>query len=153
MKRLVFLDVDGVLNDLTVLSTRRELGDAHLTNLKALVAATRCELVLSSTWRIFEEHKAALRIKFVEHDIPLWISETPIFESKFEIIPRRNEIKHWLKTNMNEPAKVVVIDDEKDADIKNHNIPNITDKFVHTCMNHGLTSSHVSDVINFFNNI
>lgn len=153
MKKLVFLDVDGVLNDLTVLSTREELGDDHLINLKALVAATGCELVLSSTWRIFEEHKAILRIKFTEHNIPLWISETPIFTSKFEIIPRRNEIIQWLIDNVNGETKVVVIDDENDADITNHNIINVKDKFVHTCMNNGLTYAHVQDAIDFFNNI
>jgi len=49
MRKIVFLDVDGVLNDLHVLSTRSELGTEHLLNFKSLVLATKCEIVLSSS--------------------------------------------------------------------------------------------------------
>lgn len=151
MRKLLFLDVDGVLNDLTVLSTREELGQHHLQNLKAIVAVTKCDIVLSSSWRILEEWKMTLRVAFEQHDIPLWIDQTPRLNSEdFSIIPRREEIILWLKDNINEDALVAVLDDEWDANLKNHDLPNIKDKFVHTCMNYGLTENHVQEVISFF---
>jgi hypothetical protein len=151
MRKLLFLDVDGVLNDLQVLSTREELGQKHLQNLKAITAVSKCDIVLSSSWRILEEWKMTLRVAFEQHDIPLWIDQTPRLTSEdFSIVPRSEEIILWLKDNINEDALVVILDDESDADLKNHGLPNIKDKFVHTCMNFGLTENHVQDVISFF---
>lgn len=153
MRKIVFLDVDGVLNDLTVLSTREELGTRHLQNLKMLVAATKCDIVLSSSWRILDDWKTTLRIAFEQHEIPLWIDETPQLKSDdFSIVPRREEIILWLQSNVQDDAVVVVLDDESDANIESHNLPNIKNKFIHTCMNHGLTSDHVSEAIVFLQN-
>lgn len=153
MRKILFLDVDGVLNDLHVLSTREELGKDHLLNLKMLVAATKCDIVLSSSWRILDEWKTTLIVAFEEHNIPLWIDQTPrITSNDFSIVPRREEIIMWLEQNVNEDVLVVVLDDEDDANIKNHNLPNVKDKFCHTCMNHGLTSSHVQEAIDFLKN-
>jgi len=151
MRNLIFLDVDGVLNDLTVLSTREELGNHHLQNFKLVVAVTKCEIILSSSWRILDEWKHTLRCAFEEHQIPLWIDQTPRLTSKdFSIVPRRDEIILWLKENVKENAKVAVLDDESDANITDHNMPNITAKFFHTCMNHGLTQNHVQEIVDFF---
>jgi hypothetical protein len=153
MRKIIFLDVDGVLNDLHVLSTREELGKDHLLNLKMLVAATKCDIVLSSSWRISNEWKTILRVAFEEHGIPLWIDQTPrLTNDDFSTIPRRQEIIMWLEHNVSEDALVVVLDDEWDADIKNHNLPNVKDKFCHTCMNYGLTPNRVQEAIDFLKN-
>ncbi len=152
MRKIIFLDVDGVLNDLQVLSTREELGTHHLQNLKMLVAATKCDIVLSSSWRILDDWKVTLQTAFAEHDIPLWISETPsIRKEDFSITPRSEEIIQWLENNCEE-AVVIVLDDESDANIKNHNLPGVKDKFIHTSMNNGLTVDHVNEAIEFFKN-
>jgi hypothetical protein len=66
-----------------------------------------------------------------------------------EIIPRSREIISWLVDNSINNAKVVVLDDEADACIKNHDLPTIQDKFIHTCMNFGLTSDKAQEAINF----
>lgn len=150
MRKILFLDVDGVLNDLNVLSTREELGESHLINFKNIVSTTNCEIVLSSTWRLFPETKSRLETAFVKHNIPLWTGETPVLKSTdFSLVPRKNEILMWLESNVSEVAKVVVIDDESDANLAGHKLPNITDIFIHTCMNHGLTASHVKNAVNF----
>jgi hypothetical protein len=150
MRKIVFLDVDGVLNDLKVLSTREELGKNHLLNFKSLVAATNCEIVLSSSWRVIEDWKQTLKFAFQEHNIPLWKSETPRIKNNIEIIPRRNEILLWVNENINSPAKLLVLDDESDANIAGHGLNDIIDKFIHTSMNTGLTVDHVNEAINFF---
>lgn len=146
MRKLLFLDVDGVLNDLTVLSTREELGSHHLKNLKMIVAASRCEIVLSSSWRILDRWKEKLKVALTEHEIPLWIDQTP----RLSLAPRREEIILWIKENVNCAASVVVLDDESDANIKNHQLDSVSDKFIHTCMNHGLTSEKAQIAIDFF---
>lgn len=151
MKKLLFLDVDGVLNDLEVLSTKDELGIHHLENLKSIVKSSGCEIILSSSWRVFEEWKTTLKIAFKQYDIPVWIDQTPQIRSEdFSIVPRKNEIIQWLKENINCSASVVVLDDESDADISGHGLQYIKDIFIHTCMNKGLTSEKAQKAIDFF---
>lgn len=150
MRKILFLDVDGVLNDMNVLSTREELGESHLINFKNIVSASNCEIVLSSTWRLFPETKSRLETAFVKHNIPLWTSETPELKSiDFSLVPRKNEILMWLEENVKENAKVLVLDDESDANLVGHSLTNIEDKFIHTCMNHGLTEVHTKIAIEF----
>lgn len=152
MRKILFLDVDGVLNNLQVLSTKEELGRDHLLLLKSIVNVTNCEVVLSSSWRILEEWKNTLKHAFTEHNIPFWISETPQLKGEnFCIVPRKNEILLWLTENVTENTKVVILDDESDADISGHTLSHINDKFIHTCMNHGLTSSHTKMAIEWLN--
>lgn len=143
MRKIIFLDVDGVLNDNEVLSTREELGEHHLINLKSLVAATRSEIVLSSTWRHYSEEQIILKTAFIEHNIPMWIDQTPDL-----LMPRGYEITQWLKNNVTE-ARVLILDDDNEADIKS--LPNVQHKFIRTCMEQGLTYNHVQEAIEFFN--
>lgn len=151
MRKLLFLDVDGVLNDLQVLSSRNELGENHLKNLQMITSATQCEIVLSSTWRLFPESQNTLKVAFVEHNIPIWIDITPrIIPQNLSSVERNKEITLWLEQNVNTQCKVVVVDDESDACL--NKIPDhITHKFIHTSMNTGLTSTHALDIIHFFN--
>ena len=152
MRKILFLDVDGVLNDLQVLSTREELGENHLLQFKKIVVETNCEVVLSSSWRILEEWKTRLKEAFVKHNIPFWISETPQLKGEnFCIVPRKEEILLWLNENVIQNSKVLILDDENDADITGHSLVHIKDKFIHTCMNHGLTIDHAKVAIEFLN--
>ena len=53
--KVIFLDVDGVLNsekDLLEAKGKSELFDRPLTLLKELVESTKAKIVVSSTWRI-----------------------------------------------------------------------------------------------------
>jgi hypothetical protein len=151
MRKLLFLDVDGVLNDLQVLSSRNELGEVHLKNLQMITSATQCDIILSSTWRLFSEHQNTLKVAFSIHNIPLWIDVTPrIIPQNLSCVPRNQEINAWLVENVNTSAKVVVVDDESDARLTtSHNL--IKHTFIHTSMNTGLTDIHAHDIIRFFN--
>lgn len=148
MRKILFLDVDGVLNNL---QSNEELCDINLNNLKTVVKFSNCEIVLSSTWRLFDEFKFNLKLAFEQNDIPLWKDQTPrIISDNFQVTPRRDEIISWLKSNIFEDCIIVIVDDESDANIKNHQLHNIKDKFIHTDINSGLNSNDVIEIINFF---
>jgi hypothetical protein len=148
--KLLFLDVDGVLNNLEVLSASRgsdPLGESHLKLLKILVAVTGCDIVLSSTWRLFPESMDILKIAFEEHGIPVWIDTTPELRTG----RRADEILKWIESNVTVPAVAVGIDDDEDIDIGNdHGLP-VKFKPFRTSFDHGLTSEIVKDIIEWFN--
>lgn len=146
--KLLFLDVDGVLNNLEVLSQSRssDLGEGHLRLLKTLVAAAGCDIVLTSTWRLFPESQMTLRVAFEEHGIPVWIDATPHITS----VRRAEEILSWLRNNTNKPVVAVGIDDDEDIDIGNdHGLP-VKFKPLKTDFVKGLTASVVQEAIDWF---
>ena len=55
MKKVVFLDIDGVLNSTRTLYEDISLEDDLILNLKELVNKTWAKIVLSSSWRLFTE--------------------------------------------------------------------------------------------------
>lgn len=147
MDKILFLDVDGVLNNLKILNERGSypLGCRQLSLLKLITANTCCEIVLSSTWRLYEDHKKALREAFEAHLVPLWVGETPDLGTRV----RRDEILSWL-IGYTEPAKVVILDDDKDAMLVNAPSRFKERLFVHTDFDHGLTLDHAESILEFF---
>lgn len=147
--KLLFLDVDGVLNNLEVVNSQRggdPLGVNHLALLKTLVSATDCQIVLSSTWRLYPSSMEALRIAFAEHEIPDWIGATPDLRTG----RRADEILYWLRLNVMEPTVVVGIDDDEDIDIGNdHGLP-VKFKPLRTNFDHGLTAEIVQEAVDWF---
>jgi len=147
--KLLFLDVDGVLNNLEVVNSQRggdPLGQDHLRLLKTLVSTTQCQIVLSSTWRLFPESLASLKVAFAEHDIPVWIGATPELRTG----RRADEILQWIKSNVTVPAVAVGIDDDEDIDIGNdHGLP-VRFKPFKTDFDHGLTADIVQEAVNWF---
>lgn len=150
MDKILFLDVDGVLNNAKILRHESQfgLGCKQLSLLKLITQQTCCEIVLSSTWRLYDEHKEALRNAFDAHLIPLWVDVTP----DLGIVQRRDEILSWLvgHSHLLEPAKVVVLDDDKDAMLINVP-PRYQERlFVHTNFDDGLTLDHAESILEFF---
>lgn len=136
-KPWIFLDVDGVLNhrDAFIAQVAAGRPSTHaiaaecLDVFKAFQSATGGDVVLSSTWRMWEPNKDVLR----GHGLT-WVGQTPYLGSR----PRRDEIRAWLAEH--DPRRerpVIVIDDGKDADLQRP-----WAHFVHTDMNHGLTHQH-----------
>lgn len=147
--KLLFLDVDGVLNNLEVVNSQRggdPLGSNHLSLLRTLVSATDCQIVLSSTWRLFPDSLNSLSLAFVEHGIPEWIGVTPELRTG----RRADEILRWLEINVTKPTIAVGIDDDEDIDIGNdHGLP-VKFKPLKTDFDHGLTSDIVQRAIDWF---
>lgn len=142
MKRLLFLDVDGVLNNIP---SNLELSPDSLNLLSNVIAKTNCNIVLSSTWRLYSETRSELESAFLDHKIPKWTSVTPYINSQ----PRSEEIISWLLENSNEPTNVVILDDDKDAEIKN-DLDFIKCNFIYIDPNFGFTINDAKKVIELF---
>ena len=141
--KILFLDVDGVLNNKTVLSEKGLFGicDNMLELLSQIIKETNAKIVLSSTWRLYP--KAIEELKFKFHPMKL-----EIFDQTIEIKPkklsllveRKEEINEWLERN--EVDNFAILDDDPDAEIKGH--------FFKTNFETGLTQQITNEVINHF---
>ena len=60
MKKVIFLDIDGVLNSSRTLHEDISLEDDLISNLKELVDKTGAKIILSSSWRLSTEAVATL---------------------------------------------------------------------------------------------
>lgn len=148
IRPLIFLDIDGVLNNHATIaaskgsdSSLHSIDPACQARLQAFIDETQAEVVLSSTWRLFDNAREALR------DIGLsWIGMTPDLNrlpdanGLWTEKPRSSEILAWLHAHpecANRPT--FIIDDDGDARVWDH--PNVV--FIHTQFSTGLTDSHV----------
>jgi hypothetical protein len=142
--KVIFLDIDGVLNDgFTILGTGKDFPTKdHLDCLRAIVDATEAQIVLSSSWRYhksdFNDAKNALR------NVGLAIMD------KTKLLPkgRGAEISEWLSRHP-EVDSYVILDDHNDsytnfsADQQEH--------LVLTEFSLGLLQEHVQQAINILN--
>lgn len=140
MKRLLFLDVDGVLNNI---KSNLDLYPESLKLLSNVVAKTKCNIVLSSTWRLYPETRAELEAAFLEYKIPKWIGFTP------ELRYRHEEITKWLLENVSEPTNIVILDDDGDAKLQK-DVELVKASFVRTSFDSGFTFDHAQKVISLF---
>ena len=90
-ERILFFDVDGVLN-----VNCRQLDPRAIEQLKRLLRVTRARIVLSSDWRLWPKFKEQLRLQFIAQGLPEWVDETPVL-ARHESRPW--EIWLWLRRN------------------------------------------------------
>jgi HAD domain in Swiss Army Knife RNA repair proteins len=105
--KIIFLDIDGVLNNTHTENPRKfpYIVDPELVErLKALLTATGAQIVLSSTWRYDPVGLLAAE----HHGIP-FIDATPDLPEK----ARRDEIRQWISDHGG-VERFLVIDDEDD---------------------------------------
>lgn len=148
--KLLFLDIDGVLNDLEVVNAlpriKDSLGERQLRLLKTLVSEAGCDVVLISTWRRLPDSLATLGVAFQKHGIPMWIGVTPHLRTG----RRADEILSWMKENVSVPVVAVGIDDAEDIDIgDDHGLP-VRFKAFKTDFDHGLTTEIVQAALGWF---
>lgn len=115
MKPVLFLDIDGVLNSEAWYRRRpkgpwceaREFDPEAMWLLKAVVAMSDCEIVVSSSWRIGRklEELQKLLIGF-----PV-IGKTPELDSRE--VGRGAEVDHWLRNNRSR-TRYAIVDDGSD---------------------------------------
>ena len=117
MKRIIFLDIDMVLNDTAFLRAAydgaimlaRDVGDAKLIDpvrverLNRIIAETGAEVVISSSWRIQHPHPGVANLLAERGFVGTVIGETPGNESRSAAI--RSAI------DRHKPGRWVVIDD------------------------------------------
>jgi hypothetical protein len=138
--KVIFLDVDGVLNNVADINRGVELEDSKLALYSHIVKSTDAITVLSSSWRLsandFDEVESALLFYDVKiHDVtptlPRYMYGTPA--------SRASEVQKWI--DINHPEKFVVIDDVDDS------LHIFGDKFVKTDFSEGLTDEIANKVI------
>jgi hypothetical protein len=105
--KVIFLDIDGVLNCHKTPNPRKfpyVIGDGLLARFRQLIERTGASAVLSSTWR----YDPAGIFSAKRYGVP-FIDITPDMPNE----PRCKEILEWLR-NHPEVTRYVVIDDEDD---------------------------------------
>jgi len=143
--KIIFLDVDGVLNTPKLLKRFGfDFIDPILVALVArIVKETEAKIVLSSTWRIEEKNKEMVRVALAEHGLEIFDC-TPVITKSFSEggwTRRHEEIQSWI--DQNTVTKFAIIDDFDDA--------NIEGSFFQTDENIGLTVSIAENIIRHFN--
>jgi len=146
MNKLLFLDVDGVLNNAEMVrrAGRFALGCQQLSLLKMITAATCCKIVLSSNWRLDDEYLDTLRKAFDSHLVPHWTAQTP----DLGFVRREDEIKTWLEGFL-EPAIVVILDNDRTAYVTNPPERFNPCIFIPTDFEAGLTLAHAEAIMEF----
>jgi hypothetical protein len=150
MSKVLFLDVDGVLNNIQTLLQAAAVGefnpicDLSLSILKNIVQKTNCQIVLSSSWRLSEKNLNKLKLSFDKIGLVI-CGQTP------DLIGARHlEIESWIESHIHHPALVAVLDDDGDAKIKTIS-KNIQEIFFQTSRLIGLDQTIADKMIEFFN--
>jgi HAD domain in Swiss Army Knife RNA repair proteins len=153
--KVVFLDIDGVLNSKKTLNPRNfpyVVDPKLLRRLELLLERTGAKVVLSSTWR----YDPIGRLAANHWGIP-FIDTTPDMPKQ----PRRDEIVAWLRDHA-DVTRYVILDDEDD---ELDDLPlfqpsattGLTDKLIEGAANYLLGASdrdmRCSAVKRFFQNI
>jgi hypothetical protein len=113
----LMLDVDGVLNRCA--ASGFGLEEDKLELLKRIVTATKCRLILSSSWREYPTKRRQLiaalgaRGMFLSDLTPVLVTDAEAGSRIARARPRWEEIKAWLNDN-SETTRFVILDDEKD---------------------------------------
>lgn len=134
---VLFLDFDGVLNTPKSWIARGPdaLDDDKLSRLHQVVQATKCKVVVSSSWRIL--HSLAELQAFLMLDSSVVIDVTP---RKLDLWRRDEEIKAWLADHP-EVDKFAVVDDESS------DLTGVEGRLVKTDTNTGLQEQHIDQLI------
>lgn len=159
--KIIFLDIDGVLNNADYYKTK-DLSTHHneqshfdtknVSALNKIISETNAKVVLSSAWRLIKSVDETNQL-FKEIGIKAEVisaTESLHYKDTFKLAPRGLEILKWIKDNhrtlKNGLENYVIIDDEDDIlDIQEGHFLQVDDKV-------GLTESNADEVIDFLNN-
>lgn len=117
--KIIFLDIDGVLNSQDWFRRRipckpdadrdefihNQLDPIAISRFKKLIEDTGAAVVLSSTWRRWEDDRRILNERGIT-----WIDCTPHFPGEL----RGKEIEAWLDENELEVERYCILDDDSD---------------------------------------
>lgn len=155
--KIIFLDVDGVLNNTRTAETFEDyifVSDEKIELLKEIVDKTDAKIVLSSSWRRGWQAKDnnprcahdevrlfnAFELKLGEHGLHL-MGYTP------HLWHRGKEIARWLEDWTGESIESFVILDDLDKEfLKPH-----SNRLIQTKISEGLTKDHVEQAVSILN--
>lgn len=143
--KIVFLDVDGVLNsdefDKWLQDNHMKkyygyelLDQKAILNLQDIVFTTGAEIVLSSSWRLSKSCSERLRQQLLPYGLQ-FVDRTVSIPHK----DRGEEIKEWLSRHPNVTHFVILDDEFEMAGLEEH--------FVQTDFNTGLLPHHTEKAI------
>jgi hypothetical protein len=148
--RVIFLDVDGVLNNSDFFSRisnadKQELYDPDsVETLNKIVDQSKARLVISSTWRLLHPYttlRAIFRRNGIRGTILDYTPElTYVEESLVKRRERGHEIQQWLDDQEVKPDGFVILDDDSDMA---HLLPSL----VKTSFARGLQEEHIEPVL------
>lgn len=114
--KLLFLDVDGVLNSRA--AGIHGLKQVHVDELVRIIKATGCKIVLSSGWRL--PTLAQTRKSVFGRDLRELDSGLLVLNSVIDVTPegdsRAKEIRAWLAYTDHNVQQYIVLDDEEVQD-------------------------------------
>lgn len=161
--KVIFLDVDGVLNSLDDLKIYREknniqgcilydhVEDRPLKLLREIIDVTDAKIVISSSWRLgyLRNHKETihdslfnkLENRLKDYDITIY-DVTPSLPYGYE---RGDEIHKWLEDHT-DVENFIIFDDDSDMSIYSS-----TNNFLQTTYEHGLTEEIRDKAIQILN--
>ena len=171
MKKVIFLDVDGVLNSSRTLYEDIALEDDLILNLKELIDKTGAKIILSSSWRLSTEAVSTLMDKLDKFGLVIsgmtcdgvdldWLEKYEFdvtkkyLDTKFDYDENRQikithdrgaEIFKWLHDH--DDCAYVILDDEIE-DIKPYFSESV---IVKTSYKTGLTKEDVKKAIQILN--
>lgn len=159
--KIIFLDIDGVLNYQEFYAQEgRETDETWpycdlcpkaIDILNHITDSTGAKIVISSSWRIgrpLEELQTELSKRGIKGEI---IDVTPYLRFTHSSIVRGNEIHSWMMSNERLIGKYydfeqyVILDDDSDMLYRHR------DNFVHTNWLKGLTMNHAEESITILN--
>ena len=137
--KVLFLDIDGVLNSMEVFEEKDKqslnpLSEEMISLVNKIVDETQCEVVLSSAWRfmglgtvqgMLDAHGATFKLS----------DETPKMHGS-----RGEEIKTWMDAHGVKDEEIVILDDDADMDA-------LLPRLVQTTWQFGLKPEHAQRVI------
>lgn len=147
MNKIIFLDIDGVLNSNKyyeecdklekdpILTTGLDIDEKCVENLKKIIKATNAKIVVSSSWRTIR--KFELFKKYMEKQ------ELPIYDVTPSLDGRGDEIRAWLEKNKEQVQDFILIDDDVFPDFNE-----LIEKLIKTSFyKEGLEEKHVRQAI------
>lgn len=143
MKKILFLDIDGVLNSEDWYKNSYERGELNDDLDPVLVQKLNkldCEVVISSSWGCDGGQTwKALRRKGFNLKV---IGYTEHYEMVSDWIVRGNSIKKWLYDNCRDiDYQYAILDDDGDMLLEQK------DHFVQTDFRYGVTDEHIEQLI------
>ncbi len=154
--KVIFLDIDGVLNSDRIARMRRNHNILEMTfdqdameNLSQIITETGSRIVISSTWRFHYKTENPLWLSLIDnlkqYNLDNHIIGTTEITNIASAKPRWKEINEWL-FNKNDIESFVILDDEWDMGILNRN-------FVRCSGSVGISSSNCREAIEILNRV
>ena len=149
MRKILITDIDGVLNCDTTTDTLETkfinyvgIDDDKIEKLKKIIDATDAYIVLSSTWRLHQEHRNHFLKKLGDYK-NRYIDRTPYLMRDI----RANEIHEWLQRQEDKDDISIAILDDMGCEC----LDRFGDAFIHTVESIGLTDEDVDKCIEQLN--